>query len=231
MKHTEPLNSNHATSIINVLPQVNRQYAKSFQKQIYLFWKRCFDIVCILVAVPILLPAIFFIGALIWLNDHKNPFFIQMRTGKYGRRFAMYKFRTMVPNAEELKQELQHLNVLEYPDFKIPDDPRITKIGRFLRRTSLDELPQTLNILLGDMSIVGPRPTSFKPETYEPWHYERLKATPGLTGLWQVSGRSDLEFDDRVKLDIEYIENQNLFFDLKIIFQTATSMFTGRGAY
>ena len=143
----------------------------------------------------------------------------------------MFKFRTMVPNADQLKQELQHLNVLEYPDFKIPNDPRITKIGRFLRKTSLDELPQLVNVFLGEMSLVGPRPTSFKPETYKSWHYARLQATPGLTGLWQVSGRSDLEFDDRVLLDIKYIENQSFLLDMKILLQTVSSIFNGRGAY
>ena len=113
----------------------------------------------------------------------------QLRTGRDGRRFRMYKFRTMVENAEELKASLAHLNVLPAPDFKIPNDPRITRVGKLLRATSLDELPQLLNVLRGDMSLVGPRPTSFAPSTYELWHTHRLDVPPGLTGLWQVEGR------------------------------------------
>ncbi len=229
MKQFNPLNSSSSPHLERMLVVNNQNRAIS--KQIYQIWKRGFDLFAILIALPILLPLMGLIGFLIWLGDGKNPLYVQMRTGLYGRRFRMYKFRTMVPNAEELKQELQHLNVLAYPDFKIPQDPRITKLGRFLRRSSLDELPQIFNILIGNMSIVGPRPTSFKPETYEPWHYARLSATPGLTGLWQVSGRSDLEFDDRVKLDIEYIEQQSFVLDLKIILCTFRTVFGGRGAY
>jgi lipopolysaccharide/colanic/teichoic acid biosynthesis glycosyltransferase len=147
-----------------------------------------------------------------------------------GRRFSLYKFRSMVPNAEKLKAKYAHLNELQWPDFKISNDPRITPLGRFLRKTSLDELPQLFNILLGDMSLVGPRPTSFGPETYKLWHTERLDVLPGLTGLWQVIGRASLEFDDRLRLDIVYIERRSLALDFSILIRTFTAVLEQRGA-
>lgn len=198
----------------------------------YRFSKRVFDMVLCISALPALLLLFSFIVGAIWLEDRSNPFFFQVRTGLGGKRFRMYKFRTMVPNAEEMKKELMHLNELEWPDFKIKNDPRITRVGKFLRRTSLDELPQLFNVFLGDMSLVGPRPTSFKPETYKAWHMERLEVIPGLTGLWQVSGRSNLEFDERVQLDIEYIQRQSMWYDLNLIFKTfETAILKNEGAY
>lgn len=158
-------------------------------------------------------------------------FFCQERTGVGGRRFRMFKFRTMVNNADELKRKYAHLNELTWPDFKISDDPRVTHVGRFLRRTSLDELPQLLNVLKGDMSLVGPRPTSFKAETYDLWQTERLEVTPGITGLWQVSGRSDVDFDERSRMDIEYIENQSFLYDIRILMLTVMAILSKRGAY
>jgi lipopolysaccharide/colanic/teichoic acid biosynthesis glycosyltransferase len=137
----------------------------------------------------------------------------------------------MVKNAEELKLTYAHLNELTWPDFKITDDPRVTSIGRLLRKTSLDELPQIINVLKGDMSLVGPRPTSFEASTYDLWHTERLEVLPGITGLWQVNGRSDLDFDDRLGLDIAYIENQSLWLDIEILFRTVAAVFSQRGAY
>jgi len=142
----------------------------------------------------------------------------------------MYKFRTMVANAEELKASLAHLNILPPPDFKIIDDPRITRVGRFLRKTSLDELPQILNVLRGEMSLVGPRPTSFAASTYELWHAERLEVTPGLTGLWQCRGRNISTFDDRLRLDVEYLARRSLLFDLRLIFETVAQVVNRSGA-
>jgi lipopolysaccharide/colanic/teichoic acid biosynthesis glycosyltransferase len=153
-----------------------------------------------------------------------------MRTGRYGLRFRLYKFRTMVPDAEERKSDLMHLNELQWPDFKIAEDPRVTRVGRLLRKSSLDELPQLLNILKGEMSFVGPRPTSFHPDTYKLWHTERLEVVPGLTGLWQVSGRSNLEFDDRVRLDIAYIRRRSLTLDLLILIRTFGAVWSQDGA-
>ncbi len=194
--------------------------------------KRVLDIFIVLVAAPFWLPWMIIIAALIKMDDPKAPvFFIQYRTGRGGRRFAMCKFRTMVPNAEEMKRQLMHLNELEWPDFKITNDPRVTRIGRFLRKTSLDELPQLFNVLKGDMSLVGPRPTSFKPETYERWHTERLDVTPGLTGLWQIIGRGSSEFDDRVRMDVAYIERRCLWLDIHILVRTVLAVFQQKGAY
>jgi lipopolysaccharide/colanic/teichoic acid biosynthesis glycosyltransferase len=137
----------------------------------------------------------------------------------------------MVTNAEELKVTYAHLNELTWPDFKITDDPRVTSIGRFLRKTSLDELPQIINVIKGDMSLVGPRPTSFDASTYALWHTERLEVLPGITGLWQVNGRSNLDFDERLRLDVAYIENRSLWLDIQILFRTVTAVFSQNGAY
>jgi lipopolysaccharide/colanic/teichoic acid biosynthesis glycosyltransferase len=130
-----------------------------------------------------------------------------------------------------LKLVYYHLNELTWPDFKIMNDPRVTRIGRFLRRTALDELPHLLSVLKGDMSLVGPRAASFSPEMYRLWHTERLDVMPGVTGLWQISGRSNLDFDDRLKLDIIYIERQSLWLDFIILIRTIGQVFMGSGAY
>lgn len=193
--------------------------------------KRLFDMLVCLGSLPVVLPLALLLAFLIWLDDPGPVLYRQRRTGKGGKRFTMYKFRTMVQNAEELKEEYAHLNELTWPDFKISNDPRITRIGRFLRKTSLDELPQIYNVLKGEMSLVGPRPTSFDVSTYSLWHTERLEVLPGITGLWQVSGRSDVDFNERLRLDVEYIENQSFLLDLKILFRTVFALFNQRGAY
>ena len=179
--------------------------------------KRAFDIVVCCLLLPLALPVMAIVALAIRLDSPGPVMFRQMRTGRHGERFGMYKFRTMVRNAEELKASLAHLNVLPPPDFKIPDDPRITRVGRFLRKSSLDELPQILNVLRGEMSLVGPRPTSFASTTYRLWHTERLEITPGITGLWQVKARAESTFDERLRLDIEYIDRQSFLLDLRII--------------
>ncbi len=197
---------------------------------IYYFTKRAIDICACLAVLPLVLVLLLLCVLAVKLDSRGPVFFFQLRTGKGGKRFKMYKLRTMVKNAEELKQKYMHLNILTYPDFKIVNDPRITRVGRFLRKTSLDELPQILNVLWGDMSLVGPRPTSFSSETYSLWHTARLECKPGLTGLWQVCGRNELDFDDRVRLDIAYMRNQSLWLDVQILFRTVGAVFTGRGA-
>jgi lipopolysaccharide/colanic/teichoic acid biosynthesis glycosyltransferase len=196
----------------------------------YRLAKRGIDLAVCLALMPIFLFVLAMICLAIKLDSPGPIFFFQLRTGRGGRRFKMYKLRTMVKNAEELKEKYMHLNLLTYPDFKIANDPRITRVGRFLRKTSLDELPQIFNVLRGDMTLVGPRPTSFKASTYSLWHTARLELKPGLTGLWQVSGRNELDFDERVRLDIAYLRNQCLWLDLKIMFRTISAVFTGRGA-
>ncbi len=192
--------------------------------------KRISDLACCIIALPVLLPVLLLCYIAIKLDSPGTVFFFQERTGKGGQRFKMYKLRTMVVNAEELKQKYMHLNELTYPDFKITKDPRITRVGRFLRKTSLDELPQVLNVLIGDMSLVGPRPTSFSANTYRLWHTARLEVKPGMTGLWQVSGRNELDFDDRLRLDIAYLRNQCFMLDLRVMLLTIGTMFHGRGA-
>jgi len=192
--------------------------------------KRGIDVALSLVALPIALPLIGAAALAIRLSDPGPVLFRQARTGRGGRRFSMYKLRTMVTNAAELKAELLHLNDRTGPDFKIVDDPRVTPLGRFLRRTSLDELPQIFNVLRGDMSLVGPRPTSFEAGTYSLWHTERLEAPPGITGLWQISARDESEFDERVRLDIQYVERRSTSLDLWILLRTIGPVLLRRGA-
>lgn len=192
--------------------------------------KRVLDVVVCVALLPAVLVVLALCALAIKLDSPGPVFFVQERTGKGGRRFPMFKLRTMVENAEELKSEYAHLNELSPPDFKIPNDPRITRVGRFLRKTSLDELPQVINVLRGEMSLVGPRPTSFRPETYRLWHTARLEVRPGLTGLWQVSGRNELDFDERLRLDIAYIRNRSLWLDVAILLRTGGAVVRGRGA-
>jgi lipopolysaccharide/colanic/teichoic acid biosynthesis glycosyltransferase len=194
--------------------------------------KRVLDTLLCLAAMPVLLPLFLLCALLIKIETPDGPvMFTQVRTGKGGRRFRMYKFRTMVPNAEEMKKKLAHLNELQWPDFKITNDPRITRIGRFLRKTSLDELPQIINVLKGEMSLVGPRPTSFDASTYQLWQTERLDVIPGLTGMWQVYGRARTEFDERLRLDILYIQKRSMMVDIELLFRTVLAVLTARGAH
>jgi lipopolysaccharide/colanic/teichoic acid biosynthesis glycosyltransferase len=197
---------------------------------LYLGVKRLCDVVLALTCLPILLPVLLLCIIAIRLDSPGPALYAQQRTGQHGRRFRMWKFRTMVINAEELKPSLAHLNILPPPDFKILDDPRITRVGRFLRRTSVDELPQLINVLLGDMSLVGPRPTSFAASTYDLWHTKRLEVRPGLTGLWQVRGRNVSTFDERLRLDIQYIQTMSFSSDLRIILATLGSVVKRAGA-
>ena len=155
--------------------------------------KRIFDIVVVLAVLPLVIPVALICALAVRLDSPGPVIMRQSRTGQHGHQFKMYKFRTMVANAEELKASLAHLNILPPPDFKIPNDPRITRVGRFLRKSSLDELPQLLNVLVGDMSLVGPRPTSFAASTYRLWHMERLVRPDH--GIWQVRARGTSTFD------------------------------------
>jgi lipopolysaccharide/colanic/teichoic acid biosynthesis glycosyltransferase len=197
----------------------------------YRIVKRALDLAIVFMAAPFWAPLFFVITFLIQITSPGSPaLFVQIRTGKDGRLFKMYKFRSMVSEAEELKQKYAHLNELQWPDFKITNDPRITRFGRILRKSSLDELPQLLNVIKGEMSLVGPRPTSFGSETYQLWQTERLDVTPGLTGLWQIVGRAQLEFDERLRLDIAYIERQGVLFDLVVLFKTVFVIFKQKGA-
>jgi lipopolysaccharide/colanic/teichoic acid biosynthesis glycosyltransferase len=192
--------------------------------------KRLLDIMVCLLSLPLVLPVLLLCALAVRLDSPGPVVFAQLRTGTGGRRFRMWKLRTMVRNADELKAQYAHLNELSYPDFKITNDPRITRVGRILRKTSLDELPQIFNVLTGDMSLVGPRPTSFAADTYRLWHTARLEVQPGLTGLWQISGRNDIDFDERLRLDIAYIRNRCFSLDLQILLRTFGAVVSGRGA-
>jgi lipopolysaccharide/colanic/teichoic acid biosynthesis glycosyltransferase len=196
----------------------------------YLVAKRLLDLIACVVLLAVTIPIILLCALAIRLDTPGPMIIAQPRTGRDGRRFRMLKLRTMLANAEELKPQLAHLNVLPPPDFKIPDDPRITRVGRFLRATSLDELPQLLNVLRGDMSLVGPRPTSFGPSRYELWHTQRLEVRPGITGLWQVEGRNVTTFDERLRLDVQYIRRRSLVLDLQLLARTVAVVLRRSGA-
>jgi lipopolysaccharide/colanic/teichoic acid biosynthesis glycosyltransferase len=199
---------------------------------VYRVTKRVFDLAFVLLTSPFWILVMGVIALLIKLEEPRGTvFYFQERTGKGGRRFKMYKFRTMVMGADKMKADLAHLNELQWPDFKIANDPRITRVGRFLRKSSLDELPQVLNVLKGEMSLVGPRPTSFSVETYSLWQTERLDVFPGVTGLWQLLGRGSTEFDERLRMDIAYIERRSFWLDMVILARTVRAVLQRRGAY
>jgi exopolysaccharide biosynthesis polyprenyl glycosylphosphotransferase len=194
--------------------------------------KRFIDIAISSAALLLLSPLLFLVGILIKLDSSGPIFFRQIRLGRGGRPFTCYKFRSMRQDAEEVKPELSGLNEAEGPIFKIKDDPRVTRVGRLLRRFSFDEIPQLINVFRGDMSIVGPRPPlPSEVEDYEDWHHDRLRIPLGMTGLWQVMGRSDLTFDEMVMLDLFYAENWSLWLDFKIMLRTVPTVLFGRGAY
>ncbi len=200
--------------------------------RVFLAIKRLMDLTLVTLSLPVVLPVFVLVAVLIKLEDpHGSIFFVQERTGRYGKRFGMYKFRSMVHNAEELKKTYAHLNELQWPDFKITNDPRVTRSGKILRKTSLDELPQLWNVLKNDMSLVGPRPTSFSSKTYLLWQTVRLDTKPGITGLWQIVGRGETEFTDRVYLDMFYIEYRSAMFDVEILIRTIFAVILQRGRH
>lgn len=194
--------------------------------------KRALDLTLGSVFALISLPIILIAAIAIRLESPGSPIFTQWRAGQNGKPFRLYKLRSMYQDADKLRDQLQALNEADGPLFKIRDDPRRTKVGRILRKLSIDELPQFWNVLRGEMSIVGPRPALLSEvEAYRDWHRERLRVKPGITGLWQISGRSELSFEEMVLLDVYYIENWSLSLDLKIILRTIPYVLSGRGAY
>lgn len=193
--------------------------------------KRLIDIVASACAIVILSPLLIAVASIIKLTSKGPILFQQTRVGLYGRHFTMLKFRSMVINAEELKTKLTAHNEMGGPVFKIRKDPRVTPIGRFIRKYSIDELPQFFNVLLGDMSLVGPRPPiPSEVQKYEPWQRRRLSVRPGLTCIWQVSGRNQISFEEWMMLDMRYIDNWDLLTDVRLILQTIPVVITGRGA-
>ena len=199
----------------------------------YVVVKRVMDLGIVLLSAPFWLPMLGIIALIIRVTSPGAPaMFTQLRTGKGGRRFKMYKFRSMVPNAEALKEKYAHLNELKWPDFKITNDPRITKVGNILRKTSLDELPQLFNILRGEMSLVGPRPEMpIFVEKYAPWQRARFAVPQGVTGWWQVNGRSDKPMHLNTEDDLYYVRNYSLLLDLNILFKTAWVVIRRKGAF
>lgn len=197
------------------------------ESKLYLFIKRGIDIICSLAGIIVLSPVFLIVAVLIKIEDPKGSiFFCQERNGQHPNTFKMYKFRSMVHNAEELLKDLQHKNEQTGPAFKMADDPRITKVGKFIRKTSLDELPQLFNILKGDMSLVGPRPPIPREvREYNSYQMQRLLVKPGLTCIWQVSGRNNIGFDEWVDMDLEYIKTRNLLLDIKLILKTVKVLF------
>ena len=190
-------------------------------RKLYEILKRILDIVCSLIGLLVLIPILVLVAILVKIESKGPIIFSQDRVGRYGKVFKMYKFRSMVVNAEQLKEKLAKKNERTGPMFKIKNDPRITQVGRFIRKTSIDELPQLVNILKGEMSIVGPRPSlPEEVKQFEGWMMERLSVKPGLTCYWQVDGRNEIEFIEWMKLDIKYIEERSILIDAKLILKT-----------
>lgn len=192
----------------------------------YNFIKRLIDIIAALIGIIFLTP-VWIIITLIIKYESKGPvIFSQKRVGKNMKEFKMYKFRSMVVNAEELKEKLKEQNEMSGPMFKIKEDPRVTKIGKFIRKTSIDELPQLFNVLKGEMSLVGPRPSLPKEvKEFEPWMLKRFEVKPGLTCYWQVAGRNNIDFEEWMKLDNKYVDDRSTILDLKLIFKTFFVLF------
>lgn len=196
-----------------------------------LVFKRFLDVVGALAGILVSLPFLVAVPLLIRLTSRGPAVYRQVRCGLYGRKFTLYKFRSMVHGAEDILWEIRHLNEMNGPVFKMRDDPRITALGRFLRKTSIDELPQFFNVLKGDMSLVGPRaPLPEEVREYTRWQRRRLSVKPGLTCLWQVSGRNEVDFDEWMKLDLKYIDSWSLWLDFKILLRTIPTVLFCRGA-
>lgn len=215
---------------------VNRlPYQSADSRRVYMQVKRAMDLGLVVLSLPFVLPLGAGLAGLIWLQDRHSPLYVQQRTGLGGRKFRMYKFRSMIMNADQRLAELgvrvnERGETINENGDKLENDPRITPIGRILRKTSLDELPQLWNVLQGDMSIVGPRPTSFGVDKYQLLHTERLSVKPGITGLWQIYERGETDFDNRLIWDMKYIDKISLVLDLKIIVRTGLKIFKDRGA-
>lgn len=220
---------------IEVVLEGNSIYTeeKKNGKVLYRILKRAMDFIFALMGLVLLSPLFLIISILIKLEDPKGSiFFYQTRIGKDEKSFRMYKFRSMVSNAEELLEELLDQNEISGAMFKMKEDPRITKIGKFIRRTSIDELPQLWNVIRGEMSLVGPRPALPREvDQYSSYDKLRLSVIPGCTGLWQVSGRNKLSFYEMVELDLKYIEQRGIITDIKIILHTVRVLFGTKDAF
>lgn len=217
----------------NVMPEDNIDYYANIKTRHGYWWlRRLQDILFSLIAIIVLSPIMFITAIAIIIDDPKgSPIFSQIRVGRAGKKFKMYKFRSMVVDAEDRLQVLLKDNEMDGPAFKMTDDPRITRVGQFIRKTSIDELPQLFNILKGDMSIVGPRPALPREvKQYTVYQTQRLFITPGLTCYWQIQpNRNDIPFDEWVEMDLQYIRERSFLVDWKIIFKTIIAVFTKQG--
>ncbi|MGG7142767.1 sugar transferase [Clostridium nigeriense] len=214
----------------NINVNINSAVEKE-DRLIYSLLKRLIDIIGALFGLILLSPILIIVGFLIKLESKGPIIFAQKRVGLNGKEFKMYKFRSMVANAEEIKEKLKEKNEMSGPMFKIKDDPRITKVGKFIRKTSIDELPQLINVLKGDMSLVGPRPSlPNEVKEFEPWMLKRLEVKPGITCFWQVMGRNNIDFENWMKLDIKYVNERSLWLDIKLIFKTFFVLFGDENA-
>ncbi|AIF67935.1 multidrug MFS transporter [Terribacillus saccharophilus] len=216
-----------------VFKSLEKHTVKVNQRRSYVFSKRIIDVVLSFIGLILLLPVFLVVGILIKLEDKNGSvIFRQERVGKDGKIFSMYKFRSMVANAEDLLENLYSENEANGPLFKMREDPRVTRVGKFIRKTSLDELPQLINVLKGEMSLVGPRPAlPIEVAEYNNYQRQRLKVVPGLTCYWQVGGRSNLSFEEQINLDLRYIENCNLIVDFSLIIRTFRVLFGSKDAF
>ena len=216
----------------NLAVKTDVEFVRKEEKKLYKIFKRLMDICGAVVGLLLVSPILLIVSVLIKLESKGPVVFSQTRVGLGGKEFKMYKLRSMVVNAEELKKKLEAQNEMSGPMFKIKDDPRITKVGKFIRKTSIDELPQLWNVLKGDMSLVGPRPSLPKEvEQFDNWMFKRLSVRPGLTCYWQVSGRNNIDFEDWMKLDCRYVDERNLWIDIKLIFKTVFVLFGDKNAH
>lgn len=205
---------------------------KNVQSGSYRVIKRYFDIFVSSLALLLLLPLFMLVAAAVKIDSNGPAFYSQTRVGEGGREFKIYKFRSMKQGAEEQLHKLMAQNEADGPVFKIKQDPRLTRVGKFIRKTSIDELPQLFNVLTGDMSLVGPRPAlPGEVARYTPYQKQRISVMPGITCIWQISGRSNVSFDEWVELDLKYIRERNMILDLMILILTIPAVITGRGAY
>lgn len=229
------METNSAVSVLTSnkeAPKTENRDVSVAKKPLYNVIKRCFDIVCSLLGLILLLVPLLIISLIIIIDSPgASPIYIQKRIGKNGREFKFFKFRSMVANADKMLDDLLKDNEMDGPAFKIKDDPRVTRFGRFIRRTSIDELPQLWNVLKGDMSLVGPRPPLPREVAlYTDYQHQRLKVIPGITCFWQVQPRrNSLTFDEWVELDLKYINTRSFKTDFIILFKTVGAVFGGEG--
>lgn len=215
--------------------EVDKSISKSISKYLYFFIKRLFDIICALIGIVFLIPIAIIVKISYMLTgDFKSIFYSHERIGKNGKLFKLYKFRSMVPNADKILEEIlkdPETNEKYKKNMKLENDPRITKVGKIIRKTSIDEMPQFINVLIGNMSMIGNRPYLPREKKDMGKYYDNIvKSKPGITGHWQTSGRNNIDFKSRLRLESYYSENMSILFDIKIFFKTFSVVFFGRGA-